>query len=186
MTAAITAPSRLPDPTGDIRHRLVVLAPTIGEVVRGAGGWLFDRALAGYSVTALVAGCPDDQPLRILGGTMGELHDDLAEELRAGALDALAVAADLYRHQPRVRQAVLDTMDAGMTNVMMWGETWPHELDGLISSVRHRLSIAARAFKWHAQLAAGTPSVAVERVESFRGLDLRTCHVASKQLVTAS
>src|SRR3546814_1101974 len=37
----------------DMRYRLDVVAPTVAEVVRNAGGWLVDRAMAGWDVTVL-------------------------------------------------------------------------------------------------------------------------------------
>ena len=50
-----------------MRYRLDVVAADVADVVRFAGGWLFDRAMAGWDVTVLVADHPDERPLRILG-----------------------------------------------------------------------------------------------------------------------
>ena len=35
----------------DMRYRLDVVAAGVADVVRFAGGWLFDRAMAGWDVT---------------------------------------------------------------------------------------------------------------------------------------
>src|ERR1700688_3322744 len=50
-----------------LRPRLAVLAPSVVEVVRSAGGWLFDRAMAGWNVTVITSDHSDSRPLQILG-----------------------------------------------------------------------------------------------------------------------
>jgi hypothetical protein len=179
-------PTQLPTPSKDLRYRIVVLSSNIADVVDSAGGWLFDRALAGCEVTALVGGRHDDRALRILGVQSADLDSALVTQLRDLEPDALAVSADLYRCDPRVRQAVLEMMDAGLTNVIVWGDTWASELEGLVSSVHHPLSLAARAFKEHALRATAAPSGSVDSHEMFRGVDLRTCQAACSHLVVAS
>ncbi len=177
MPASLHARSR------DVRYRIVVLAPRVADVVCAAGGWLFDRAWAGCDVTALIRDHDDDRPLRIIGATSFDLDAALTSEVRAVEPDVLAVAAELYRRDARVRQGVLETIAQGMTKILMWGEVWPSELEGLMSPAEHRLSVAARAFKAHALAAAGCPDV-VGRSETYRGVDLRTCRTVD--LVTAS
>ena len=61
-----------------MRYRLDVVAASVVDVVRFAGGWLFDRSMAGWDVTVLVADHPDDRPLQILGAQMLDLEDALA------------------------------------------------------------------------------------------------------------
>jgi hypothetical protein len=60
-----------PDPAEAVRHflrpRLTAIAPTAAEVVRQAGGWLFDQAMAGWDVTVITTEHPDPRPLRMLG-----------------------------------------------------------------------------------------------------------------------
>jgi len=165
----------------DVRYRIVVLSPGVADVVGAAGGWLFDRVWAGCDVTALISGHDDDRPLRIVGATTFDLDTALTSEVHTAEPDALVVAAELYQGDARVRHGVLDTIALGMTNVLMWGQVWPTELDGLMRPAHHRLSVAARAFKAQALAAAGCPG-AVEPSETFHGLDLRAC----RALVTAS
>ena len=105
----------------------------------------------------------------------------MTSEVHTVEPDVLVVAAELYQGDARVRHGVLDTIALGMTNALMWGQAWPIELEGLMSSAQHRLSVAARAFKAQALIAAGCPG-AVEPSETFHGLDLRAC----RTLVTAS
>jgi hypothetical protein len=179
------APASLRSRSRDVRYRIVVLSPDVVDVVRAAGGWLFDRAWAGCEVTALVADPDDDRSLQILGVTAFDVETALTSEVRNVAPDTLALAAELYRRDARVRQGVLETIAEGMTKVMMWGETLPTELEGPMSSAQHRLSVAARAFKAQALAAAACPG-AVGHIETFRGLDLRAGRIASADLVTAS
>lgn len=114
----------------DMRYRIVVLSPGVVDVVRSAGGWLFDRAWAGCNVTALIADRSDDRPLRILSATSFDLESALMSEVRTLVPDTLALAAELYRSDARVRQAVLEVIADGMTNVVMWGEAWPPNSKG--------------------------------------------------------
>jgi hypothetical protein len=81
---------------------------------------------------------------------------------------------------------VLDVLDAGLTNLIMWGDNWPHEFDDLGGFVHHRLSVAARAFKAQALIATRTPAGRVAVVETFRGVDIRACGAACLLLVAAS
>jgi len=71
-----------------MRYRLDVVAADVVDVVKFAGGWLFDRAMAGWDVTVLVADHPNDRPLQILGTLNSELdvrpiRHRLAERVRA-------------------------------------------------------------------------------------------------------
>ena len=50
-----------------MRYRLDVVAPSVPEVVRFAGGWLVDRVMAGWDVTVLIDTNEDLRPLEILG-----------------------------------------------------------------------------------------------------------------------
>jgi hypothetical protein len=45
----------VPDDVLDIRYRLDVAAMSVLEVVTRAGGWLFDRVMAGWDVTVVHA-----------------------------------------------------------------------------------------------------------------------------------
>ena len=59
----------------------------------------------------------------------------------------------------RFDEGVLNALDHGLTEVTLWGEHCPAELDSTVGWVRHHLSAAARAFKAQA-LAAIEPVVA--------------------------
>jgi hypothetical protein len=170
-----------------VRYRLDIVAPSIIEVVRCAGGWVFDRVMAGWDVTVLVADSSDDRPLQILGAETADLETALVSGL-AGLTGprphALAVAADLYGRDARVRQGVRDALESGQTEVTLWGDTWPAELDR-VDSVEHRLSVAARAFKAQALAAASAPVDRIAFTETFRSGTPACCPVAA-DLVPAS
>jgi hypothetical protein len=154
-----------------MRYRLDVVAPSVPEVVRFAGGWLVDRAMAGWDVTVLVSTEADTRPLDILGVETYDLEAALEEwaDRPHPQTVAVAVAADLFVSDARVRRGVLDALDNGLTEVTLWGEHWPAELDSTVSSVHHQLSAAARAFKAQALVAAADPDAAtVGDTETFR------------------
>jgi len=148
----------------------VVVAPCTVAVVRHAGGWLFDRVMAGWEATVLVVDQDDRRPLRILGASTTDLESALAAPPPRGpGPQAIAVEAGLYGSDGRVRRIVRDALDGGLTEVMIWGDLWPADLDGAGGSVQHRLSMAARAFKAQALAAAAAPADTIEITETFRG-----------------
>ena len=151
-----------------MRYRLDVVAADVADVVRFAGGWLFDRAMAGWDVTVLVADHPDERPLQILGARIIDLEYALATVGHRPPPQTLAVAADLFDCDPRVREGVLQALDQGATEVTLWGQNWPAELDSHVGLVQHRLSAAAQAFKAHACAAAALSPIAIEPIETFR------------------
>jgi HPt (histidine-containing phosphotransfer) domain-containing protein len=165
----------------DDRYRLDVVARNVPEVVKFAGGWLVDRVMAGWDVTVLISAADDDlRPLEILGVATHDLETVLQEWTDRPHPQTVAVAAELFASDERVRRGVLGALDHGGTQVTLWGEHWPEELDSTIASVHHRLSGAARAFKAQALAAAADPDAGtVGDTESFR------CGVAALSSVAA-
>jgi hypothetical protein len=175
-----------------MRYRLDVVAADVVDVVRCAGGWLFDRAMAGWDVTVLLTDLvdhPDARPLQILGARVIDLEAALAAVESRPRPQALAAAADLFGCDSRVRQGVLQALDHGVTEVTLWGETWPAELDESVGLVQHRLSMAAWTFKAQALAAAsngeGVPHASIGYVETFRS-GLLACPSVAADLVPAS
>ncbi|MGW0040192.1 hypothetical protein [Rhodococcus sp. NPDC003348] len=150
-----------------MRHRLVMVGPSVVDVVRLAGGWVFDRVTAGWDVTVVVADHPDVRPLEILGARTLDLDSALADQ-NGPYPQALAVSADLFRNDDRIRRGVLDTLERGDMDVTMWGETCPAELDERFDAGQHRLSCAARMFKAQALAAAAAAVGPVGVTEPFR------------------
>ncbi|KQH76435.1 hypothetical protein AO501_27710 [Mycobacterium gordonae] len=151
-----------------MRYRLDVVASSVVDVVTFAGGWLFDRSMAGWDVTVLLTDRPDDRPLHILGAKTLDLESVLASVGTHPRPQALAAAADLLGSDPRVRTGVLQALDHGVTEVTLWGTTWPAELDDSVGRVQHRLSMAAQTFKAKALAAAAVPAESVANIETFR------------------
>jgi hypothetical protein len=151
-----------------VRYRVDVVAADVADVVRFAGGWLYDRSMAGWDVTVLLADHPDERPLQILGAQILDLEYALATVGHRPPPQTLAAAADLFDGDSRVRQGVLQALDQGATEVTLWGQTWPVELDSHVSLVEHRLTAAAQAFKAQALAAAGLDARSITATETFR------------------
>jgi hypothetical protein len=151
-----------------MRYRLDVVAPTVLDAVRFAGGWVYDRVMAGWDVTVLVGDGEDTRPLEILGAEVLDLESVLASWEDRPHPQTVAVAADLFDRDARVRRGVLEALEQGATEVTLWGEGLPAELDESVDSVQHQLSAAARAFKAQALAAANDPAADVGRTETFR------------------
>src|SRR5256885_3035465 len=58
-----------------LRYQLNVLAASAQDVVQWAGGWLCDRAKAGWDVNVILADGGDPRPLTILGATALDLNE---------------------------------------------------------------------------------------------------------------
>ena len=168
-TAAGVGPDRVSRSAARIlRYQLNVVASTTEEVVRSAGGWLCDRAMAGWDVNILVAEGGDVRPLTILGATALDLDTGFVPMVRsASRIGALAVSADVLAADPHVRDEVLRVLKQELTEITVWGRQWPPELGRQAKSVQHRVSSAARAFKSHALAAAVGSADAVTATESL-------------------
>ncbi|ORW00315.1 hypothetical protein [Mycobacterium kyorinense] len=145
----------------ELNYRLDVVACDVVDVVLSAGGWLFDRAMAGWEVSVLLPAPFDARPLQILGVRTLEWQADLV----GGA--GLAVGAEAFAADAGIRDAVLKALDHSLTEVTLWGDEWPRGVDRATTAVHHRLSAAARVFKRHALGSAGN-SATVGPIETLR------------------
>jgi hypothetical protein len=151
-----------------MRYRLDVVAPTVLDAVRFAGGWIYDRVMAGWDVTVLIGTDEDVRPLEILGAEVRDLETVLESWEDRPHPQTVAVAADLFDGDSRVRKHVLNALEQGATEVTLWGAL-PAELDDSVDSAEHHLSAAARAFKTQALAATNDPeAAAVGHTETFR------------------
>ncbi|PRC46808.1 hypothetical protein C6A85_88180 [Mycobacterium sp. ITM-2017-0098] len=137
------------------------------DAVRFAGGWVYDRVMAGWDVTVLVGDNEDVRPLEILGADVVNLESVLEAWEQRPHPQTVAVAADLFDRDDRVRRGVLGALEQGATEVTLWGAPLPAELDSSVDSVEHRLSAAARAFKAQALAAVGVTGESIGPTETF-------------------
>ena len=152
-----------------MRYRLDVVAPTVIDAVKYAGGWIYDRVMAGWDVTVLVGSDEDVRPLTVLGARTMELESVLEAWQERPHPQTVAVAAEMFERDPRVLAHVHNALDQGATEVTLWGERLPAELDHSVDSAQHHLSAAARAFKARALATANDPGAdSVGRIETFR------------------
>ena len=164
---AVEIDDRHPEPSTSTltRYRLDVIASSVDDVVRSAGGWLFDRAMAGWQINLHLhlAEPSDARPLRILG-ISPVASEPVPNWPRA---QAIAVAFDVFTTNAALRDNVVAALANGLTEVTLWGDTWPPEFHPRAEAVQHRLSAAARAFKAQALKAAGLPP-STTASETFR------------------
>jgi hypothetical protein len=152
----------------DLRYRLDVVAPSVLEVVTHAGGWLFDRVMAGWDVTVFTPDRADVRPLQILGTQTLSFDRAFVSRDDRPRPQALGVATDLFGSDLRVRRRVLKALGRELIEVTLWGEARSAELDGTTDWVQHQLSAAARVFKAQALTAAAAPNASVGITETFR------------------
>lgn len=138
---------------------LRVMAPSVADAVRSAGGLVFDRVRLGWRVTVVVPGEEDTRALRVLGVEVG---DHAADPLDGPT--ALAAAAAMYAGDPTTRSEVDAALATKSTEVIVWGSA--EHLDGDRSVVSYHLSRAAQVFKAQALIAAGLPE-SIEPTETF-------------------
>jgi hypothetical protein len=150
------------------RYQLQVVGTHTVEVVESAGGWLCDRARAGWDVNVLVADHQDARPLTILGATTLDLDAGFASVMRSAARGgALAIGSGLLGTDARVRAEVLRLLKRGLTEVIVWGTEWPAELGRRVDPVQRPMSNAARAFKAHALGAAAVSNDSISPTETL-------------------
>jgi hypothetical protein len=160
-----------------LRYRLDVVAVSAVDVVQSAGGWLYDRVMAGWEATVLLPhGCVST-PLRILGVRALDL-----ESAMDPTSQSLAVSAEVFGADARVRDRVLTALDQRSTEVVLWGDGWPLRVNHGMIRVQHVLSAAARAFKGHALAAAGIPCKSVDPTETLM-CDPTICSPVDSELI---
>ncbi len=148
-----------------LRYRLDVVAASPVDVVQAAGGWLYDRMMAGWEVTVLLPHGCDTRPLRILGAGVSDLRAGLESMDATG--QGLAVSAEAFSADARVRDKVLESLDNRLTEVALWGDGWPLRVNRVMTRAQHVLSAAARTFKGCALDAAGITFGTVDPVETL-------------------
>jgi|HubBroStandDraft_3_1064219.scaffolds.fasta_scaffold195483_2 hypothetical protein len=164
-----------------VKYRLDVVASSPADVVCSVGGWLYDRVRAGWEVTVLLPQPSDTRPLQILGMHVSELASKMPPASTECAARGLAVSADMFASDSRIRHEVLNALDRWMTEVTLWHDGWPLAVGHRTTTVQHVLSSAARAFKRHALTAAGI-SCSVGPTETLRS-DMKACLPVDSELI---
>jgi hypothetical protein len=165
-----------------LRYRLDVVAAGAVDVVQSAGGWLYDRVMAGWEVTVLLPHSCDSRSLRILGVRASELEAQFALTGTGSTSQSLAVSVEAFTADSRVRDKVLKSLDNGLTEVALWGGGWPLGVNRAVTRAQHVLSAAARTFKGYALAAAGIPCNPVDPTEPLL-CDTATCSRADSELM---
>jgi hypothetical protein len=167
------------NPIGSRRYQLTVVAASIVDLVGSAGGWMCDKARAGWDVRVVLTDDQDTRPLAILGASPLDVDTELSHVMQmASHGGALAVSAGVLADD-RIRAGVLGILKRGLTQVTVWGQDWPTEFSRKANPVEHRLSSAARAFKTHALGAATvseSPIAGTETLFSLGADALRPLH----------
>jgi hypothetical protein len=164
-----------------VKYHLDVVASNPADVVRSVGGWLYDRVRAGWEVNVLLPQRCDTRPLQILGMQASELDAQLPGVSPGCAARGLAVSAEMFASDVRIRQQVLKALDRWMTEVTLWHDDWPLTVGHRTTTVQHVLSGAARAFKRHALTAAGIADT-VGSTETLRS-DMKACLPVDSELI---
>lgn len=152
------------------RHRVVLTAPRVGDVVRGAGGWLFDRVAAGWDVLVLTAEPGDPRPLHILGATALDLETAWALPRHGRRPHAVALSAETYGADARVRDWLHRALEAGLADARIWDCRAAARAEGAGPPMPYLPSGAARAFKAQALVAAALQAEQAAAPEVFHGI----------------
>ncbi|MFI5507178.1 hypothetical protein ACIA48_06895 [Mycobacterium sp. NPDC051804] len=156
------------NPIGSRRYQLTVVASSVADLVGSAGGWMCDKARAGWDVKVVLTDDGDTRPVAILGAS--HVDAELPEVIKMASLGgALAVSAGVLADD-RIRAGVLGILKRGLTQVTVWGQDWPAEFSRKADPVEHKLSSAARAFKAHALSAATVSTTQVIETETLFSL----------------
>lgn len=151
-----------------IRYRLDVIASTVADVVWWAGGWLFDRAIAGWDVTAHLAEHTEARALDILGVKSSALEPGFESSESFKAMRALAVAAEMATGDTVIHDAINAALARGDTEIILWGAESSPKLHRRLTATHHHLSAAARAYKGAALRVADLGGPQCDRTEEFR------------------
>ncbi|WP_165825053.1 hypothetical protein [Mycolicibacter senuensis] len=173
----------LPFEDPQLRYHLDVIALDVTALVQAAGGWLYHRVATGWDVNVMVPAQQDLRPLQILGVRTADLETELSATSGETVRQGLAVVTDAFAGDPRIRQRVQAALRRSVTEVVLWGESWPMAVNQRLDAVRHVLTVAGRAFKRQALMAADTRAdLRVDTIEMFRS-DQKRCLPVDSDLV---
>lgn len=158
------------NPIGGRRYQLTVVARSVADLVGSAGGWMCDRARAGWDVKVVLTDDQDTRPLAILGASPLDVDAELLDVITTASRDGALAVSTAALADDRIRAGVVGIVKSGMTHVTVWGEDWPTDFGRQADPVEHQLSSAARAFKAHALGAARASNGSVAGTETLFSL----------------
>ena len=94
----------------------------------------------------------------------------------------LAVSAEAFAVDARLRDKVLESLNNRVTEVALWGDGWPLGVNRGLTRAQHLLSAAARRFKGVALAAAGICCGPVDFTETML-CDAATCSHRDSELI---
>lgn len=168
------------DGEGLHRYRVVAVTSDVGALVEYAGGFLCDRARAGWNVSVLLDGPDETRPLTILGVSANPVnrHADQPGAVMSGLGGGTTVilGADLLERDSHLRASAARLATEGAA-VHVWGQR-VHRTGHGPAPIQHELSTAAQAFKNSALRAAGIDRAAepVEALYRLAGGSFRRLH----------
>ncbi|MEE4023436.1 hypothetical protein V1Y59_10135 [Gordonia sp. PKS22-38] len=160
-----------------MKYQLDIISDCVDDLVQHAGGWIYDRATAGWEVTVSLPLGVDRRPIQILGAHTTLL--DLSRDRLPCSRPAIATSVAMCRRDARLAAMLTDAYRDD-TEITLWGDGDTVDDDLARGAVSHRLSVAARAFKAQALAAVGSRPTIVGRHETFR-----TSKVSYSDLVPA-
>ncbi|MEE3849459.1 hypothetical protein VZC37_03905 [Gordonia sp. LSe1-13] len=166
-----------------LRQRLAVIAADPLDALDGAGGWVFDQSLAGWDVSVHVLDVGDPRPWRIMGSDVYDLRGSLDRRGHHPWPQALAISAALLDSHEQIRTEALAAIESGRCEMRVLGAAESIGTSNRLEPGRHRLSLAAQAFKRRAFAAAHMNSETVGGVEAFLGSS-RIPFAAAAELVS--
>lgn len=148
-------------PDNALRYELKVVAADVADTVSGIGGWLFDRAMAGWRVGVVSDGGEDERALRVLGLTAVGLNA-LWTSVEADSVVRTVIGTSCFESDDHGLAPSCPVAD-----VVFFGSHAPDGLGEQIQRVDYRPSAAALAFKAHAWAMAGGNPGPVGSVETL-------------------
>ncbi|MBU9764551.1 hypothetical protein FR943_11925 [Mycobacterium sp. TNTM28] len=151
-------------PEQALHYELTVMATDVGAMVSDIGGWLFDRAMAGWRVNVVTdagadgADTAERRALGILG--VRRVASDALSSVDPAVATMTAISVDCFTAgEPAVRT---------FGDVFLYGRPRPDDLTGPVHRLQYRPSTAALAFKAHALAVLGEPRTAGGAETMFR------------------
>jgi hypothetical protein len=128
-------------------YQVNVIVSNIRCAVESIGGWMFDRATAGWHVKVFLPQGSDTRPMRILGVRSVDGYDQASVTASSHRRLALAIDMAVLEADEDVMLSVANAANVGCTEITMFGDVALPDLTDRADRVQHRLSAAAAAFK---------------------------------------